>query len=247
VKAVEGWTEGVDPASAERSGVPLLEREAELSILRSLLASVRTGAGAVAVIEGPPGIGKTGLLNALSALARGAAFLVLTAIGIELELDYAFGVVRQLFEPVIAGLDQGERAAVLAGAAAAAGPLVDPRHNEPAPARVPGDMFPVLHGLYWMCANLSARRPLAILVDDAHWADGQSLRWLHYVSSRLEGQSVCIVAAARSTRPEAPVPIIEATRNADRSAEPSERARLAPAPRGDLRRGAPGPVRRHRS
>ena len=27
------------------------------------------------------------------------------------------------------------------------------------------------HGLYWLCANLAAERPLALIVDDAHWAD----------------------------------------------------------------------------
>jgi DNA-binding CsgD family transcriptional regulator len=181
-----------------------------MSVLGSLLDAARRGTGAIAVVEGPPGIGKTGLLNAFAGLARAAAFVVLTAVGIELESEFAFGVVRQLFEPVIGDLEPAERVAVLAGAAASAAPLVDPRRSEPAAAPPPADMFPVLHGLYWMCANLSARQPLAIVVDDAHWADDQSLRWVHYVSSRLEGQPMCIVAAARSTRPEAPVPLIEA-------------------------------------
>ena len=225
---MEGRSEEQGAASGQGSQQRLLERESEVSVLGSLLRAARDGKGALAVVEGPPGIGKTGLLHAFMRLARAASFLVLTAVGIELEGEFAFGVVRQLFEPVIGGLEPAERVAILAGAATTAGPLVDPRHHEPSPGPVPGEMFPMLHGLYWTCANLSARRPLAIVVDDAHWSDGQSLRWIHYASSRLEGQSICIVIAARSTRPEAPVPLIEAVK-AGPEAEIVEPSPLSPA------------------
>jgi DNA-binding CsgD family transcriptional regulator len=209
---VEGRSEEL-AGYAGRPGERLLEREAELATLGALLETARGGTGALAVVEGPPGIGKTGLLHTFVDLAHAAGFLILVAIGIELESEFAFGVVRQLLEPAIAGLEPDERAGVLAGAAATAAPLVDPTIEEPPPPQVPGDTFPMLHGLYWVCSNLSAARPVAIVVDDAHWADDQSLRWLHYLSSRVEGQPVCIVAAARSTRPEAPVALIEAIKS----------------------------------
>ncbi len=38
--------------------------------------------------------------------------------------------------------------------------------------------FAILHGLYWLCANLTAVGPLCLVVDDAHWADARSLRYL---------------------------------------------------------------------
>jgi hypothetical protein len=47
--------------------------------------------------------------------------------------------------------------------------------------------FAVVHGLYWLAANLAAQRPLLIAVDDAHWADEPSLRWLAYLARGSRG------------------------------------------------------------
>ena len=51
-----------------------------------------------------------------------------------------------------------------------------------------------MHGLYWLTANLAARQPVLIVVDDAHWADAASLRWLAYLAGRLEGPEVAVLA-----------------------------------------------------
>ena len=45
----------------------------------------------------------------------------------------------------------------------------------------------MLHGLYWLAANFASRTPTLLVVDDLHWADEPSLRWLHYLARRLEG------------------------------------------------------------
>ena len=161
------------------------------------------------VVEGPPGIGKTELLGALAASATTAGFEVLSARGGELEQSFAFGVVRQLFEALVAGLPASERRALFSGATALARPLLDPS-AEPKVVSGSADPFPLLHGLYWLAANLAERRPLALVVDDAHWADLPSLRWLHYLARRLEGVPALVALAARSTIPEAPLEPIEA-------------------------------------
>jgi len=163
----------------------------------------------VVVVEGPPGIGKTELLGALAASATTAGFEVLSARGGELEQSFAFGVVRQLFEALVAGLPASERRALFSGATALARPLLDPS-AEPKVVSGSADPFPLLHGLYWLAANLAERRPLALVVDDAHWADHPSLRWLHYLARRLEGVPALVALAARSTIPEAPLEPIEA-------------------------------------
>ena len=49
-----------------------------------------------------------------------------------------------------------------------------------------------LHGLYWLAANTAARQPLLIAVDDAHWADMPSLRWLAYLAVRVEDLPVLV-------------------------------------------------------
>ena len=54
------------------------------------------------VVERPPGIGKTALLAAAHTAAARSGLRVLRSRGAELERDFAFGVVRQLFEPALA-------------------------------------------------------------------------------------------------------------------------------------------------
>ena len=112
------------PLSAERSESakvlaqdPLLDRDAEVAALAALLDATRSGEGRLVVIEGSAGIGKTRLLGEARVLAVAAEFDVLTARGGELEGQFAFGIVRQLFEAPLAALNAERRAGLLAGAA----------------------------------------------------------------------------------------------------------------------------------
>jgi hypothetical protein len=76
--------------------------------------------------------------------------------------------------------------------------LLDVRLAEQAPLPLgPEAAFAVLHGLYRLTANLARERPLALVVDDAHWADGASLRFLAYLGNRLSELPVLLVLAAR--------------------------------------------------
>ena len=58
--------------------------------------------------------------------------------------------------------------------------------------------FAILHGLYWLAANVAFHQPTLLAVDDLHWADTPSLRWLLYLTRRLEGVPLLVVAATRS-------------------------------------------------
>src|SRR5690348_731022 len=139
----------------------LHERERELAAVELLLAR----GGRVLVIEGRAGIGKTALAEEAGRRAEVLGHKVVRARGSELEAGFAFGVVRQLFER-LADAGAAEREALLAGPAAAVRPLLS---GSLAEDPVGGSLFAVLHGLYWLVANLAASRPLLIVVDDAHW------------------------------------------------------------------------------
>ena len=104
-----------------------------------------------------------------------------SARGSELERSFAFGGVQQLFARVPVPEDG---AAAHAAAAFAVG-------GEPDQA--------VLHGLYWLAAGPG---PLAIVVDDAHWLDRQSLRWLAYMVNRVADLPLAMMLAARSDEPD---------------------------------------------
>jgi DNA-binding CsgD family transcriptional regulator len=170
----------------------LLERDAELALLGSALDSALAGRGGVAVVQGSPGIGKTRLLEETKATARRRGLTVLAAIGGELEREFPYGVVRQLFDPVLGGeRDPGE---LLEGAARLALPALS---YAPAGDAVPSEPS-ILHGLYWLIADLADRRPLLMVIDDAQWADPPSLRFAVYLARRVSELPVAIVLAARS-------------------------------------------------
>src|SRR6185436_10195766 len=103
---------------------PLLERSDELARIESALAEARAGRGTFVVIEGPAGIGKTALLAAGRTAAADCGMRVLRSRGTELEREFAFGVVRQLFEPLLAEASEVERADLLEGAAGVAAGLL---------------------------------------------------------------------------------------------------------------------------
>jgi len=173
----------------------LLEREAQLARIADALAAARAGRGALVVVEGPPGIGKTALLSAARAEAGAQGMPVLRARGAELEREFAFGIVRQLFEPVLSGASAEARASLLHGAAGAAETLF---LGGAAPATLEvNPLFGILHGLYWLTANLAVTSPLCILVDDANWADAPSLRYLAFLITRLEELPVAVLVTMR--------------------------------------------------
>ena len=184
----------------------LLERAGELARIESALARAREGHGTFVVIEGPAGIGKTALLGALRTGAANGGMRVLRSRGTELERDFAFGVVRQLFEPPLAEASELERADLLQAAAGKAAGIL----GLPGAATAGGSpslgvdpSFAILHGLYWLCANLAATGPLCVVVDDAHWADAPSLRYLSFLLTRLEELNVALVLATRPCETEA--------------------------------------------
>jgi DNA-binding NarL/FixJ family response regulator len=184
----------------------LLDRESELGIVEALLATARGGAGSVLVLEGAAGIGKTRLLQEICERARGLE--VLTARGGELERDMAFGVVRQLFEVVLARRPRRVRNALFSDAAAPAGRLLGTALEVEA-ASVSADPFQMLHALYWLLANMSESAPLLLIIDDAHWADQPSLRFVRYLLPRLAELPVMVVLATRPVDPTASLVLAE--------------------------------------
>jgi DNA-binding CsgD family transcriptional regulator len=173
-----------------------VERELELETVERLLAAARAGSGGAVVFEGPAGIGKSSLLAAARTAAE-VDMRVLTGRGGELERELPFGIVRQLLEPVVIACDAEEREALLAGAAALAKPVLFAA--DPGAGAEPS--FSALHGLYWLTINLADAQPLLVAVDDVHWADDASLRWLIYLARRLAGVPLALVLATKPAEP----------------------------------------------
>jgi hypothetical protein len=171
----------------------LVEREETLARLTRTLELARHGSGGLTVLEGVPGIGKTRCLQAAAELATADGFDVRRSRGADTELGFAFGGALQLFD----GIDPGS----LNGAAALADPVLrgDFLRGEG------GSPQSAIHGLFWLCVNLATERPLALVIDDLHAIDDQTLAFLGYTARRIRELRLAVIAATRPA-PGAPMP-----------------------------------------
>jgi DNA-binding CsgD family transcriptional regulator len=208
----------------------LLQRDGELAALEARLDAAVAGRGGVAVVTGPLGIGKTALLSTLRASAQSRGITVLSARGAPLERDYPYAVVRRLFEPL--GLETGAATDpdLLAGAAAQATRAF--ATGAPVTDRPEDVSFATVHGLYWLTVNLAARAPILLVVDDCHWSDVASLRYLAYLGARLDELNALLLVAVRAgEQPLAPDLLTELSSLADVPVQP---APLDAGPAADL-------------
>jgi predicted ATPase len=184
------------------SDAAVLEREREQQILQRMVTQASSGGGGVVIVEGQAGVGKTRLLRIAGELGEASGMRVLRGRGSELDRGFGFGLVRNLLERAVAespeALEAGGQSAAPVFGATSGADGTDP------------DLFVRLLGLYWLVAELSARRPLVILADDLHWADTASLRWLAFVAERVEDLPILIVCAARPDEPGADQALLDA-------------------------------------
>lgn len=183
-------------------GGGLWERESEVTALGVAFDVAASGTGQLVLVDGPAGIGKSRLLAVARSLATERHLPVLAACGLELERGVPFGVARQLFVPPLLRASAAERAALLAGPAALAESLVE---GFDADARLgEGQAGALVEGLHWLAVNLAQAHAngspacLAVVVDDAQWADRPSLRFLAHMAGQSGNAGFCVAAAART-------------------------------------------------
>ncbi|WP_329092330.1 BTAD domain-containing putative transcriptional regulator [Streptosporangium sp. NBC_01469] len=168
------------------SGLPapaLVERAAETRLIGQILnAAAAKRQGGFLLVEGPAGIGKTSLLDHARTRAEKLGFTVAGARGTDLEVDYAWGCVRQLFEPFARD------------PAAPAPAILRPASADPA---APQGEYSIINSLFWLAHDLASRNPLLIVVDDLHWIDASSAQFLAYLAARLDGLPAVVVAGLR--------------------------------------------------
>ncbi len=150
-------------------------RAQELDSLGTTLRNVRAGRARVVLVEGEAGVGKTALLRRFLDAACDLQLLVVC--GDESETRLPYGLVDQLARRCGEG---------------PAGPLVqllaDPAVD---PLRIGAELLDLL-------GALQATGPVAIVVDDAQWADAPSLRAMTFALRRLSSDAVLALVAVRS-------------------------------------------------
>jgi DNA-binding CsgD family transcriptional regulator len=169
----------------------LLGRDREIAAIENALRAAEAGHGSLSILAGPAGIGKSAILARAVSLASSAGFTPLTAIGAESELEFPFGVARQLYARAHAEAVHSEHLGLVSALFAPSRPA----------GREPVLSFQMLDALYWFLSDLAQDAPLLIAVDDIHWADQPSLQHLGFLARRLEGMPVALLLAERSEQP----------------------------------------------
>ena len=159
-------------------------RGSECEALARLLDGARAGQSSVLVLRGEAGCGKTALLDFVVELASG--FRVARVVGVESEMEFAFGGLHQLCGPMLDRLErlptpQGDALRVAFGL-----------HRGDAP-----DRFLVGLAVLGLLSEVAEHEPLACLVDDAQWLDRASVQSLAFVARRLMADPVALVFAVR--------------------------------------------------
>src|SRR5262249_38426578 len=91
------------------------------------------------------------------------------------EGEFAYGIVRELFEPLLAAASPELRAELLSGPAARVEPFFGATGLAASQDTPAEGSFATLHGLYWLAANVAFQQPTLLAIDDLHWADTPSL------------------------------------------------------------------------
>lgn len=164
----------------------LFGRSEESQIITEMLESARAGAGAVALMEGIIGTGKTSLLRWAEATAVEQGMLVLSATASPTEQRFSMGVVHQLLGTLPETAQCWERAfATRSGAGAG------PAESD----------YPLLAELCAGVGRAARRTPVLLTVDSIQHADRESLLWLGFLSRRLDHLPVAVLATKRCGEP----------------------------------------------
>jgi len=175
--------------------VAFVGRERELARVREALATAMGGCGQVVTLIGEAGIGKTSLLRIVAADARRQGMRLLAGRCHESDQILPFapwaGALRvgQIVQDldVLGALEPVWRAELSR--------LLPELSTTGVPA--PSTDLNLFESVAQLVEQLALRCPLALILEDLHWADEMSLRLLAFISRRISVYRVFILTTAR--------------------------------------------------
>ena len=184
------------PAVAGRVSSHLVGREDDIGRMTEIIERVAASQGTLVFLTGEPGIGKTRLARWALEAARARGFQLLQAGALPLEKDLPYALLIAAFKPALRRLHPGQRSALAS----------DLRHLgllfaelEQAPPQALGDpaleKTRLFEDVSRLLDFLATQSPVALFVDDLHWADNASIELLHYLARGIANHPVLILAA----------------------------------------------------
>lgn len=171
------------PASAYPSDERLIVgRERERQRLRAGLDRLRDGHGALLLVSGEAGIGKTTLIDELKAEATSHGTLVLHGGCYDLTTTAPYAPWSEALR----------RYAPADGA-----PPVPAWFTDPAALQAIGSQTALFDETRRFVAELAAYQPVVIVLEDLHWSDLASLEALRYLGRELAEHAVLLVVSYR--------------------------------------------------
>jgi DNA-binding CsgD family transcriptional regulator len=175
--------------TARDEAAPLLGRDRERTLLRSLLDDVAVR-GQALVLRGEPGVGKSRLLSDIARTARERGVSVLTTTGVQSEADLPFAGLHQLLRPVRSRA--GELPVVQRAALDAAFGLTP---------EVAAEHYRIAMAALDLVSEVAADGPLLLIAEDTQWLDRPTSEVLGFIGRRIESDPVVLLAATRDGYP----------------------------------------------
>jgi len=179
---------------------PLVGREPELGVLCERLDAAAGGAGGVTLLCGEPGIGKTRLLAEAARLARQRGFTVVTGNCYRAEGALPYRPWIEVLNGLAADPDEKAFGRLRPAAAADLARLVPELSEGPSEGAVaPGDQLRLFDTVASVLLTAARKKPVALLLEDLHWADASSSRLLGHLSRRIGPARLAVIATYRET------------------------------------------------
>ena len=178
----------------------LLGRDQEVELLEGVLSNALDGEACFVLVEGEAGIGKTALLEELARVANERGCLTLEGRASEFDQELPFGLFTDALDAYLDSLDpqaMSRLAMDRLGALAAVFPSLRSLGEAVDYPASTTERFRVHYAVRELFERLAARRPIVLVLDDLHWADGASLELIAYLLRHPPHAEVMFAMALR--------------------------------------------------
>lgn len=183
----------------------LIGREDELAELVGFWNRAERGEGHLVLLSGEPGIGKTRLVEELSAFAHLRGALVLEG-HFHPELGVTYLGFREALQDYLRSLPADQARAVIGSTAPELVKLVPEVEAlignitpNPPMGELEAERLRLFDHVTQFLIRLTKKTPVLFVLEDLHWADGPSLLFLHFLLRNTQQTPILVLGTYRET------------------------------------------------